>query len=385
MRTGVSPRLLLGAILAGIICLTIARNAVGRAAPPARPTGAAATPVVAARAHRGNMPVYLTGLGTVTALNTVTVRPQVDGQLVSVAFREGQEVRTGQLLAQIDPRPFQVQLEQAEALAAKDAATLANARVDLRRYQALIEQDAVPRQQLDTQQASVDQLEATVKSDQAQINSARLNLTYARVTSPIDGRIGLRLVDPGNIVHTTDQSGLAVITERRPIAVVFTIPQDRLPDVQQQLGAGRRLSVDAFDRELATQLGSGTLDAVDSQIDQTTGTVKLKALFANEHDSLFPNQFVNARLKIRDLTDVVLVPAAAIQRGPQKAFVYVVGRSNTVESRDVSVTMTEGDEAAIASGVADGEVVVTDGVERLQPGATVAVRFDDAPAQGGPR
>jgi multidrug efflux system membrane fusion protein len=385
MRIAVSPRFLLGGGLAAIVCLTIARTAVGRAAPEARPPAAVVTPVVAARARHGDMPVYLTGLGTVTALNTVTVRAQVDGQLVSVAFKEGQEVREGQLLAQIDPRPFQVQLEQAEAQDAKDAATLANARVDLRRYQTLIEQDAVPRQQLDTQQATVDQLEATGKSDRAQIDSARLNLTYARVTAPIDGRIGLRLVDPGNIIHTTDPSGLAVITERKPIAVVFTVPQDRLPDVQQQLAAGQRLTVDAFDRELATQLGSGTLSAVDSQIDPATGTVKLKASFANEHDALFPNQFVNARLKIKVLTNAVLLPAAALQRGPQKTFVYVVGADNRVESRDVTVTMTEGDDAAITSGISAGEVVVTDGVERLQPGASVAVRFEDSAPRGGGR
>ena len=385
MRIAVSPRLLLGGGFAAIVCLTIARTAVGRAAPEPRPPAAVVTPVVAARARCGDMPVYLTGLGTVTALNTVTVRAQVDGQLVSVAFKEGQEVRAGQLLAQIDPRPFQVQLEQAEAQEAKDAATLANARVDLRRYQTLIEQDAVPRQQLDTQQATVDQLEATGKSDRAQIDSARLNLTYARVTAPIDGRIGLRLVDPGNIIHTSDPNGLAVITERKPIAVVFTIPQDQLPDVQQQLAAGQRLTVDAFDREIATQLGSGTLSAVDSQIDPATGTVKLKASFANEHDALFPNQFVNARLKINVLTHAVLLPAAALQRGPQKTFVYVVGADNRVESRDVTVTMTEGDDAAITSGISAGEVVVTDGVERLQPGASVAVRFEDAAPRGGGR
>jgi len=384
MRTGVAPRFVFGICLAGIICLVLARTVVGRAPAP-RPSAPAATPVVAARVRRADMPVYLTGLGTVTALNTVTVRAQVDGQLVSVDYKEGQEVRAGQVLAQIDPRPFQVQLEQAEAQQAKDAATLANARVDLRRYQALIEQDAVPRQQLDTQQATVDQLEATLASDRAQIDSARLNLTYARVTAPIAGRIGLRLVDPGNIIHAADPTGLAVITERKPIAVVFAIPQDRLAEVQQQLASGQHPIVDAFDRELSSELGSGTLSAVDSQIDPATGTVKLKAAFANEHDLLFPNQFVNARLKLRELTNALLVPAAAVQRGPQKTYVYVVGADKRVESRDVTVAMTEGDDAAIASGIADGEVVVTDGVERLQPGTSVAVTFDETASQRGMR
>jgi multidrug efflux system membrane fusion protein len=266
------------------------------ASPPGAPF-VASIPVVAAHARVGDMAVYLTGLGTVTALRTVTVRTHVDGQLVTVAFKEGQLVRATQLLARIDSRPFEVQLEQAEGQADRDAATLKNARVDLQRYQALVEQDAVPKQQLDTQASTVQQLEATLKSDQAQIDSARLNLTYARITSPLTGRIGLRLVDPGNIVHATDQNGLAVITERQPIAVVFTIPQDNLPDVQRQLNAGRRLTVDAYDRELRTKLGSGILSAMDSEIDPTTGTIKLKATFANDNEALFPNQFVNARLR----------------------------------------------------------------------------------------
>ena len=327
------------------------------------------------------MGVYLTGLGTVTALKTVTVRTQVDGQLVAVAFKEGQLVRANELLAQIDPRPFQVQLEQAEGQAARDAATLKNARTDLQRYQALLEQDAVPKQQFDTQVATVQQLEATLKSDQAQIDSARLNLTYARITSPLTGRIGLRLVDPGNIVHTTDPNGIAVITERQPIAVVFTIPQDNLPDVQRQLNADRRLAVDAYDRDLRIRLGAGTLSAIDSQIDPTTGTIKLKATFANENEALFPNQFVNARLLVNTIQHAIIVPSAAIQRGPQRTFVYVVGPGNTVESRDVAVSMTEEDESVVASGLAAGEVVVTDGIDRLQPGASVSVQFADPKAQ----
>jgi multidrug efflux system membrane fusion protein len=329
-----------------------------------------------------DMGVYVTGLGTVTALKSVTVRTQVDGQLVSVAFKEGQPVLATELLAQIDPRPFQVQLEQAEGQYARDGATLKNARVDLRRYQVLVEQEAVPRQQLDTQVATVQQLEATLKSDQAQIDSARLNLTYARITSPLTGRIGLRLVDPGNVVHTTDQSGLAVITQRQPIAVVFTIPQDNLPDVQRQLNAGRRLDVDAYDRDFRTKLEAGILSAMDSQIDPTTGTIKLKATFANENEALFPNQFVNARLLVNTIPHAILVPSAAIQRGPQRTFVYVVTAGNTVDARDVTVSMTDDVEAAVGSGLAAGDVVVTDGVDRLQPGAHVTVRFADPKAQG---
>jgi membrane fusion protein, multidrug efflux system len=374
----------------GTACIALVGSALsskvapGRAAVAAPASSGAAIPIMAGRARVGDKGVYLTGLGTVTALRTVTVRTQVDGQLVSVAFKEGQRVRAGELLAQIDPRPFQVQLEQAEGQSAKDAATLNNARVDLKRYQVLVEQDAVPKQQLDTQVSTVQQLEATLKSDQAQINSARLNLTYARITSPIAGRIGLRLVDPGNVVRTTDANGLAVIAERQPIAVVFTIPQDNLPEVQTQMRAGRQLTVDAYDRRLETKLASGILSAIDSQIDPTTGTIKLKALFDNEHDELFPNQFVNARLMVDTISNAVIVPAAAIQRGPQKTFVYVVTAANTVEARDVTVSLTDNDEAVVSGKLAAGDVVVTDGVERLQPGASVAVRFaETSPGRSG--
>jgi membrane fusion protein, multidrug efflux system len=379
----------LGAACAALVgTAVLSKAASGRAgvsAPAAR--SAIAIPVVAAHTRVGDKGVYLTGLGTVTALRTVTVRTQVDGQLVTVAFNEGQLVRAGELLGQIDPRPFQVQLEQAEGQSAKDAATLNNARVDLKRYQALVEQDAVPKQQLDTQVSLVQQLEATLKSDQAQIDSARLNLTYARITSPLTGRIGLRLVDPGNIVHTTDANGIAVIAQRQPIAVVFTIPQDSLPVVQKQMSAGRQLAVDAYDRGFETKLASGVLSAIDSQIDPTTGTIKLKATFANEHDELFPNQFVNARLMVDTVKSAVIVPAAAIQRGPglslpngsQKTFVYVVTAANVVEARDVTVSFTDNDETVVSGGLAAGDVVVTDGVERLQPGASVAVRFAEVP------
>jgi multidrug efflux system membrane fusion protein len=245
----------------------------------------------------------------------------------------------------------------------------------------LVEQDGVPKQQLDTQVSLVQQLEATLKSDQAQIDGARLNLTYARITSPLTGRIGLRLVDAGNIVRTTDANGLAVITQRQPIAVVFTIPQDNLPELRRQLHAGRPLAVDAYDRDLRTKLGSGSLSAIDSQIDPTTGTIKLKATFANEDEAFFPNQFVNARLLVNTIARAIVVPSAAIQRGPKGTFVYVVTAGNTVASRDVAVSMTDDDQTAVASGLSAGEVVVIDGVDRLQPGASVAVRFADPKPQ----
>jgi multidrug efflux system membrane fusion protein len=364
----------------------LSKAASGRtnAAAPAS-SSAISIPVVAAHARVGEKGVYLTGLGTVTALRTVTVKTQVDGRLVTVAFKEGQLVRAGELLAQIDPRPFQVQLEQAEGQSARDKATLNNALVDLKRYQALIAQDAVPRQQLDTQVSTIQQLQATLKSDQAQIDSARLNLTYARITSPLAGRIGLRLVDPGNVVQTTDANGIAVIAQRQPIAVVFTIPQDNLAQVRTQMGAGHQLVVDAYDRGLATKLASGTLSAIDSAIDPTTGTIKLKATFANDHDELFPNQFVNARLLVDTIKNAVIVPAAAIQRGPQNTFVYVVTAASLVEVRDVTVSITDHDETVVSKGLASGDVVVTDGVERLQPGAKVAVRFaDTSPDRSGP-
>jgi multidrug efflux system membrane fusion protein len=344
-----------------------------------------AVPVLAARARTGDLDVHLTGLGTVTALNTVTVRTRVDGQLMTVVFHEGQLVHADDLLALIDPRPFQVQLEQAEGQLARDEAILRNARLDLQRYRALAEQDAVPRQQLDTQAAAVQQAEAATATDRALISSARLNLTYARVTSPITGRVGLRLVDRGNIVHAADQNGLAVITQRRPITVVFTVPEDSLPQVLQQFRAGRRLEVQAYDRELKTQLAGGVLSSVDSQIDPATGTIKLKGTFQNAAETLFPNQFVNARLRVDTLHGVVIVPTAAIQHGPQEqTFVYVVKPDNTVEIRNVDVQITEGDQTAIARGLSAGELVVTDGTDKLQAGSKVSVRLANGAPRGSP-
>ena len=349
----------------------------------AQPTAPRAVSVLVANAKQGDFHVYLTGLGTATPLNTVTVKSRVDGQLMRVAFREGQMVRAGELLAEIDPRPFQVQLTQAEGQQAKDQALLANARVDLERYETLFKQDSVARQQLDTQASLVHQYEAQIKADQGQIDNARLQLVYCRITAPLSGRVGLRLVDPGNMVHASDANGLLVITQIDPIAVIFTIPEDNLFQVQQQMKLGQPLRAEAYDRSLTHRLASGTLMTIDNQVDQTTGTVKFKAVFPNQDGALFPNQFVNARLLVNSVHDAVLIPSAAIQHSPQSAFVYVVKPDNTVEVRNVKIQGSEDSQTAIASGLSPGETVVTEGVDKLQQGAKVALGRRQTPAGAG--
>jgi multidrug efflux system membrane fusion protein len=326
-----------------------------------------------AAARLGDMPVYLEGLGSVTAFYTVNIHSRVDGELMNVYFREGQYVQAGDLLAQIDPRPYQKQLDQAAGQLARDQALLTNAKLDLARYRDLLAQNAIPKQQLDTQAATVGQYEGTVKNDQAAVEAAQLNLTYARITAPISGRVGLRLVDPHNMIHASDSNGLLVITQLQPIAVIFTLPEDSLPALMGKVRSGEKLSALAYNRDKSQLLATGSLLTMDNQIDPQTGTLKLKAVFDNKDGALFPNQFVNIRLLLETRHDQVIVPAVAIQRGTQGPFVYVVKPDATVEARPVKVGVAEGSNISLDSGVAAGEAVVVDGAENIQPGSRVRV------------
>ena len=358
----------------------------GKGDPNARPV-----PVLATPARKGTIDVTIDALGTVTPRNMVVVRPRVDGQLVSVAFREGQEVKAGDLLAQIDPRPFEVQLTQANGQMARDQAQLKNAQLDLERYRTLLAQDSISKQQVDTQAALVRQYEGTIASDQGAIDSARLQLTYARITAPISGRVGLRQVDPGNIVHASDANGLVTIAQVKPVTVIYPVPEDNVPRIVKRMQSGEDVVVDAYDRGGKNKLATGKLLTFDNQIDTTTGTIKLKAEFPNQDGALFPNQFVNVRMGVESRTDATLVPTAAIQRGAPGTFVFLVKQDQTVSVTPVKVGTVEGETTQVQSGIEPGNMVVVDGADKLREGSKIEL-IDPAaraaqsanPAKGSP-
>ena len=342
--------------------------------------GSFVVPVVVATATKGDLPVFLNGLGNVTAFNTVTVRSRVDGQIVKINFVEGQNVIAGQALVEIDPRPYQVQLEQAEGQLAKDQAQLRDVQVDYERFKLLFQEGVIPKQQLDTQQAQVGTFEGAIKADNATIDNAKLQIMYSHITAPISGRIGLRLVDMGNMVHATDTNGLLVITQLQPIATLFSLPQDQLPQVMARMKKGAPIVVEAYDRDNTTKLAAGKLLTIDNQIDTTTGTYKLKAVFDNAKNELFPNQFVNVHLLVDTKKNVVLVPTTAILRGPQGTYVFAVGTDGKVKIHIVTLAEANGNITGISSGLNPGDLVVTDGQDKLQDGSKVEPRQSTAPA-----
>ena len=339
----------------------------------AQAAGPRAVSVAIATVQKQDVPVYLSGLGAVTAFNTANIKSRVDGQIMKVNFVEGQFVKEGELLIEIDARPYQVQLEQMQAQLFKDQASLRDAKLNLDRYTALIPSGSIAQQQVDTQKATVDQLDGQVRTDQAQIDNAKLQIVYTRITAPFSGRVGLRQVDPGNIVHATDTNPMLILTQLQPIAVIFTLPEDVLPEVAQQMKQ-RTLEVDAFNRDDQTKLATGKLLTIDNQIDPTTGTAKLKAVFDNRDNKLWPNQFVNADLLLETRKNSIVVPTAAILRGPQGTYVYAVNSDKTVQDKPVTVSLTQGDTTVITNGVSPGDVVVTDGQDKLQRGSLIVPR-----------
>jgi membrane fusion protein, multidrug efflux system len=372
-------------LFAGIfIALALtACNSGSRAPSTARANAPQAMPVTVAPVLKQDFPVYLSGLGSIQAFYTVSVKSRVDGQLLDVKFREGEHVNKGDLLAVIDPRPYQVQLDQAQATLFKDQASLRDAQLNYQRYKDLLQNSgAISQQQVDTQKATVDQLEGTVRNDQALVDNAKLNLSYSHITAPQSGRIGLRLVDPGNMVHASDTNPMLVITQLQPITAIFTLPEDQLPIVAKQLRRGS-LEVDAYSRDDSTKIATGKLLTIDNQIDQTTGTGRLKAVFSNEDSVLWPNQFVNIHLLLETRRNATVIPSAAVQQGPEGTYVYVVRPDKTVEARNVEVATTEGTLAQIASGVSPSETVVTDGQDKLQNNSRVEPHTVPATPRGG--
>jgi membrane fusion protein, multidrug efflux system len=339
----------------------------------AQAAGPRAASVSVAKVERQDVPVYLVGLGSVTAFYTANIKSRVDGQIMRVNFQEGQIVKEGDLLILIDPRPYQVQLEQMQAQLFKDQASLRDARLNLERYTTLIPSGSIAQQQVDTQKSMVDQLDGQVRTDQAQIDNAKLQLVYCNITAPFTGRVGLRQVDPGNIVHAADTNPMLILTQLQPIAVIFTLPEDQLPAVAQHM-KNSTLLVEAYSRDNQTKLATGKLQTIDNQIDQTTGTAKLKAVFDNKDNQLWPNQFVNADLLLETRKHSTVLPTAAVLRGPQGAFVYAVKPDNTVEARSVEVSLTQGNTTVIASGLNPGDTVVTDGQDKLQTGSRIEPR-----------
>ncbi len=336
-----------------------------------------AVSVAVAKVQQQDVPVYLVGLGSVTAFYTANIKSRVDGQIMSVNFKEGQIVKEGDLLILIDPRPYQVQLEQMQAQLFKDAASLRDARLNLDRYTTLIPSGSIAQQQVDTQKSTVDQLDGQVRTDQAQIDNAKLQITYCHITAPFTGRVGLRQVDPGNIVHAADTNPMLILTQLQPIAVIFTLPEDQLPTVSDHM-KNSTLMVEAYSRDDQTKLATGKLQTIDNQIDPTTGTAKLKAVFDNRDNRLWPNQFVNANLLLETRKNSTVLPTAAVLRGPQGAFVYLVKPDKTVAARTVTISLTQGTITTVTAGLDPGDTVVTDGQDKLQTGSTIE------PRNGGP-
>jgi multidrug efflux system membrane fusion protein len=375
--------LLLLLIVAGIVWWTKQQSA------PQAPAGRGGAPmsIVPEAVTKGDINVNINALGTVTSLATVTIRSQISGYLQKVVFTEGDEVKKGDLIAQIDPRPYEATLAQANGNLARDQALLKGAQVDLARYQGLAAQNAVPRQTLDTQVALVAQDQGTVEADKAAVKSAEVNLQYTHILSPLDGRVGLRQVDQGNYVTPGDANGLVVITQLKPISVLFTVPEDNLQAISKRLQSGAGLPSAAFDRSGAKKIADGTLQTFDSQIDPTTGTIKLRAQFPNETETLYPNQFVNIQLLLDTHKDVTIMPTAGVQRGVPGTFVYLVNADNTVSVRKIDLGVTDGDHVEVRSGLQPGDKIVVDGADKLRDGAKINVRAEaaapGAPAAGG--
>jgi multidrug efflux system membrane fusion protein len=382
VEVGITSRFIALAAIAALCAFLLGCSAADSKQQKAQAAGPRAVSVAVAPVQKQDVPVYLSGLGAVTAFNTANIKSRVDGQIMKVNVREGQNVTEGELLIEIDARPYQVQLEQMQAQLFRDQAQLRDAKLNLDRYTALIPSGSIAQQQVDTQKALADQLEGTVRTDQAQIDNAKLQIVYCHITAPFNGRVGLRQVDPGNIVHAADTNPMLILTQLQPIAVIFTLPEDVLPRVAQRMKQAT-LEVDAFSRDDQTKLSTGKLLTIDNQIDPTTGTAKLKAVFDNKDDQLWPNQFVNADLLLETRKNSMVLPTAAILRGPQGTFVYAVNPDKTVQDRVVTVSLTQGNTTVVTSGLNPGDVVVTDGQDKLQRGSRIEPRTANPSAGGG--